>query len=283
MLKRTPAAVMLTAAMLVAAGGFSDEIPPPESHPCFPGAFYRKAVTSVDRWTGIEGVVILPSIEFDPERAHPVTGRPLDNASIYMGGRAGDQEIDAGLTWEVIRHEDGSISDQRVAFRPFWRNDAWANAPAEAPYYYYPGDTIRMSCLLTGEEELTLTVEVLDRQPDSPSQHLSTFTVAFDAPNFDPDGEQEFKRVNAIDQFGNEGNAAQPTRTRVVGAEWREVTVLRGEEDRRPMIPERFTDMRCPNAGNILVLPSEHAEAGGERIDLRGFVDPETTAWQISE
>jgi hypothetical protein len=35
------------------------EIPPDVFIPCFPGAYYRKAVSSFDEWTGISGIVIL--------------------------------------------------------------------------------------------------------------------------------------------------------------------------------------------------------------------------------
>lgn len=247
----------------------AEEIPPADSHPCFPGAYYRKAVSSVDKWTGIEGIVILPTITFDPNRVRPETGRPLDNSSIYMGGRAGEQEIDAGVLWEIIRRPDGSISTVGKAFRPFWRNNVWANAPATPEFYYYPGDVLLMSCIISGPNELELVIEVLERAPESPSQQLSRFSTTFEAPGFGPGGDQEFKRVNAIDQFGNEGRDAQPTNTRVEGGEWLEAHLLRGDQ-RLPFTTTRFTDMRCPNVFNIQVEETENADRGGERILIQG-------------
>ena len=47
--------------------GKFEEILPPQSGQCFPGAWYRKYVSSVDDWRGIEGVVTLG--EFIPDEA----------------------------------------------------------------------------------------------------------------------------------------------------------------------------------------------------------------------
>lgn len=270
---RPPALAVATLLAATAAA----EVPPPAPAPCFPGAYYRKAVSSVDQWTGIEGVVVLPTIHFDQERLHPTTRRPLDNASIYLGGHAtieGDpegQEIDAGLTWEVIRRADGTVSPQREAFRPFWRNKQWFNAPARPEFYYYPGDTIRLRCALAGDDQLELEVTVLARAATSPSQELSTFTTTFAAPGWRPGRALEFKRVNAIDQFGNEGRGVSETKTSITGAEWLWVDLLRApDNERRPFTPARFADMRCPDPAHIRVAPGTAPEKGGERIDLVG-------------
>ncbi len=37
----------------------SKEVAPAKDVPCFPGAYYRKAVSSLDVWTGIGGIVKL--------------------------------------------------------------------------------------------------------------------------------------------------------------------------------------------------------------------------------
>lgn len=277
------------------------EIAPPESLPCFPGAYYRKAVSSVDHWTGIEGIVTLPTPNLDPERRKP-TGRFLDNPSIYMGGRSGEQEIDAGLTWEIVREPDGSVSTVAKAFRPFWRNKGWNSAPAKPEYYYYPGDTVRMRCAVAGPGRLRIEVELVSRagSGESAGDELTSsslytipyettsvtatataaatpvpgvFSVDFDAPGFGPDALQEFKRVNAIDQSGNEGKDVSPTRAFVEGAVWSEVWLLRGDE-RLPMIPSRYTDMRCPDPSRVVVAPAGAPGSGGERISIHG--DPAT-------
>jgi hypothetical protein len=259
---------VLSLAMVPATALPPDEVPPPRDLPCFPGAVYRKAVSSVDRWTGIDATIVLPTLQTDPDRLDP-RGRPRDNTSHYVGGRAGETEIDAGVLWEVIREPDGSVSRDRKAFRPFYRNEKWHNAPAEPRFYYQPGDTIRLRCWTEEPEKLKLRIDLLARfgQP-TPPEPISTFEVSFDAPGFGPGREQEFKRVSAIDQTGNEGKPAQPTRASVAGATWKNVHLLRGNE-RRPMIVERFTDMRCPDRALVTVRPLD-GDPTGELIDLRG-------------
>ncbi len=251
-----------------------DEVPPATSLPCFPGAIYRKAVSSIDVWTGIDAVITLPTLVTDPGRVDEKTKKPLDNASCYIGGFAPDPaggegtEIDAGVTWEVIREADGTVSPQRKAFRPFWRNKKWFNAPAKPDLYFYPGDTIRMTISTTENDKLTFRVQLLARagQPLAASP-LSEHVAEMDAPHFGPERVQQFKRVSAIDQMRNEGKPAQPTAAHVDGGIWSQVDLLRGEE-RRPMIPDRFTDMRCPDAKLVEVKKTD--DASGETIELRG-------------
>jgi hypothetical protein len=245
-----------------------DEAPPAASLDCFPGAIYRKAVSSIDVWTGIEATVTLPTLVTDPARIDEKTKRPLDNASCYIGGNAEGAEIDAGVSWEVIREADGTVSAQRKAFRPFWRNKQWFNAPARPELYFYPGDTVRMSVWTSAQNKLTFRVELLGRggEPLAASP-ISKYEVEMDAPHFGPGRRQQFKRVSAIDQMRNEGQPAQPTNAHVDGAVWTHVQLMRGEE-RRAMTAERFTDMRCPDATLVDVKSMDDPSA--ERVELRG-------------
>lgn len=270
----------------ISAAG-TPEIAPAPSLPCFKGAYYRKVVSSVDHWAGIEGEITLPHADFDSSRTKAGTGRYLDNPSIYMGGSAEEHEVDCGVSWEVVRHHDGSVSKQGEAFRPFWRTKEWHSAPARPEFYYYPGDTIRMSCVTTESGKLNLTIALLSRAAKqttgglSPAETditstrsagwhdpLSTFTTTFDAPGFGPDAMQQFKRVNAIDQSGNEGKDVQPTSTTVEGAIWWEVWLMRGDES-LPMKPSRYTDMRCPDATHVQVERGSEEDTG-ERIRITG-------------
>ena len=259
---------LITAVLAFASLAFA-EFPPDKSRPCFPGAIYRKAVSSVDAWTGIDAVVTLPTFVPDQTRLRP-TGRPADNCSVYFGGRAGNTEIDAGVLWEVIRQLDGSVSKVGKAYRPFWRNKKWFNAPAEAQYYYDPGDTIRVRVWTDAPDKLKMQIDLIARRGE-PIDHrrppISTLSVDFDAPGFGPGRMQEFKRVTAIDQAGNEGKPAQPTRARVEDCAFRSVHLLRGEE-RLPMTAPRFTDMRCPDHRFFTVADS--TDDGGERIGIDG-------------
>ncbi|WAC39315.1 hypothetical protein [Pedobacter sp. SL55] len=132
-----------------------NEVLPEKQKPCFAGAYYRKLVSSHDYWRGIEGTVVLPTIVFDEDRKHPKkTGQYLDNPSIYLGGSMGNQETDIGLTWEVVKEENGQISKSRKAFRPFLRRtehesgqkSVFENAPAQKEYYWYPGKKLKCLC-----------------------------------------------------------------------------------------------------------------------------------------
>lgn len=246
----------------------SSEIPPAADLPCFPGAYYRKAVSSLDVWTGIGGIVKLPVPKVDPDRLDEKDKQPLDNFSIYMGGRAGEQEIDAGLSWEFTIDEKGERSKARNAFRPFWRNEKWNSAPAQKQFYWYPGDTVAMAVLVTAPGKLKLYIS------DATPQPARTFSVEFDARSFQPRVSRQFKRVNAIDQRHNEGRPVQPTRAEAVGAVWQETFLFRGEAaaaQRLSLTPKRMTDMRCPSPAQARVTATEAERArGAESVDIFG-------------
>ncbi len=240
------------------------EVVPAASLPCFDGAYYRKAVSSFDVWTGIAGFVKLPTPEVDEDRLNPQTKQPLDNFSVYMGGNAGgDYEVDAGLSWEFTVDENGKRSERRNAFRPFWRTKTWNAAPAQKEFYFYPGETVQMAVLVAGSGKLRLVIS---------DGKAKTFQTDFDAEGFVPNVPRQFKRVNAIDQFGNEGKTVQPTKAQVTGAEWLQTVLLRGagaEARQIPMDKTRFTDMRCSNESHIVVTTTDAAK-GAEKIDIYG-------------
>ncbi|HVG17271.1 MAG TPA: hypothetical protein VM935_20025 [Chitinophagaceae bacterium] len=231
--------------------------------PCFAGAWYRKAVSSFDEWTGISGTVVLGMPTVDEARLNAKTGQPLDNFSVYMGGNAGGkQEVDAGMTWAFTQDSTGKLSERRRAWRPFWRTATWSNAPLSDKYTWYPGDTVKMEVSIVAPTKLRLTVSDAGLHP---TKH---FTVDFDAGNFTHEVKRQFKRVNAIDQFGNEGKPVKPTHARVVNAQWLHTSLLRGKRI-VPMNKYRFTDMRCSNATHI-VITSTNEMIGAERIDIFG-------------
>jgi hypothetical protein len=240
------------------------EVVPAATIPCFAGAYYRKAVTSFDVWTGIAGLVKLGAPKVDEDRLNPQTKQPLDNFSVYMGGNAGgNYEVDAGLAWEFTVDENGKRSERRNAFRPFWRTKTWNAAPAQKEYYFYPGETVQMAVLIAGSGKLRLIIS---------DGKAKTFQTDFDAEGFAPNVMRQFKRVNAIDQFGNEGKPVQPTKAQVTGAEWLQTILLRGEGAAAKQIPmdkTRFTDMRCADESYIVVAPTDAAK-GAEKIDIYG-------------
>jgi len=254
------------------------EIRPAASINCFSGAYYRKAVSSKDKWRGIIAKVVLPQVYVDPNRPNPAKQGEffLDNFSIYLGGNANGQETDIGLTWEVIRLPNGSLSNRSIAFRPFWRTTtheghgiAWANADAQnTDYHFYPGDTLILSLVLIADRMVRFDVIGQGRIAH---KH---FTVDIECRGFTIPGIAEYKRVNAIDQSGNEGKPVQPTKARTEGTEWLETNLLRLEGNEVitvPMHSGRFTDMRCPSVNHIKVTASdEDKKIGAEKINILG-------------
>lgn len=240
------------------------EVAPAASIPCFAGAYYRKAVSSFDVWTGIAGFVKLGTPHVDENRLGAETKQPLDNFSVYMGGNAGGKtEVDAGLTWEFTLDANGKRSERRNAFRPFWRTKTWNAAPDEKRFYFYPGETVQMAVLVAGANKLRLIIS------DGKSK---TFQTDFDAEGFTANIPRQFKRVNAIDQVANEGKPVRKTSAQVVGAEWLSAILLRGagaDAKQIPMTAPKYTDMRCPNPNNIVVTETDKAK-GGEKIDIYG-------------
>ena len=249
---------------------FSNEVLPDASSPCFAGAYYRKAMSSNDFWLGITGTVILPSMIFDPARINPDnTAQYLDNPSIYIGGTASGQETDIGLTWEVIRDTNGAVTADHRAFRPFLRRTAYgsqaadySNAPAEAGYYWYPGETVTMSLQVTSNGVLHFTVSGAGK----------TYETDYDAAGYLTTSKMVFKRVNAIDQVNNEGKPTQASKTQILGAQWISCYLYRNDNGnivQTPMYPARFTDMRCPDTKffNVYASPAENV-IGGEHIDI---------------
>lgn len=241
-----------------------EELSPAASIPCFPGAYYRKAVTSFDNWTGIAGFVKLGTPKVDEDRLDATTKQPLDNFSVYMGGNAGgNYEVDAGVSWEFTIDENGKKSERRNAFRPFWRTKTWNAAPAQKEFYFYPGETIQMAIYISAPKKLKL---VISNGKDK------TFQTEFDAEGFAPNIMRQFKRVNAIDQVRNEGKPVQATKAQVTGAEWTQTILLRGagtETKQIPMDKTHFTDMRCSDEKHIVVTTIDAAK-GAEKIDIYG-------------
>gem|GEM_PF-367430 len=254
-------------------GFFANEIKPPLNANCFQGAYYRKVVSSQDVWLGLEGKVVLPQIVFDESRKNPAKPQQyLDNPSVYMGGNMGGQETDIGLTWEVIRDEQGNVTADRRAFRPFLRRSAhvsgqaatYENAPAQKEYYWYPGEEVTMSVQIVQSGKIRFIVEGAGKR----------FERDFDCAAFVRGAKGDFKRVNAIDQVSNEGKPAQATKTRVEGAVWKETNLFRLQGTELVKVPvhqKRFTDMRCPSATNFKITASEaELKVGAESIAIDG-------------
>lgn len=251
----------------------ANEILPVAQKPCFEGAYYRKLVSSHDYWRGIEGTVVLPRIEFDQQRVHAKKpGQYLDNPSIYLGGSMGNQETDIGMAWEVIKEENGQVSKERKAFRPFLRRTGhesgqlavFENAPAEKAYYWYPGEEIKMSLVLVADKKVRFVVEGAGKK----------FEREFDCDGYLLKDVGEFKRVNAIDQVGNEGKPVQATKTKVLNAKWKVTNLYRLVDGKLAVVPfnkTRYTEMMCPAVKYFDVNASKaQVAAGAESLTISG-------------
>lgn len=262
----------------------------PDCHPrersTVQGAYFRK-VSSESRadHTGIIGEGTLPKVFIDRSRWHstpaelrgadaePVkvfTFGPLDTPSVYMGGHAGTQEVDCGLSWSrvflrdgrgtwtndmtsgsdggdpkrrFVVQPDGKVVDgagverkegltglvENFAFRPYWRIAAWNNPSVKSAdnRYFYPGTAFKMVVKVIGRDELEMRIEAGAADP-------APFTTHFAAKGFGRGLPQSWKRVNSVDQFrvvngkrdGLEGSPVLPTRTRVMDAAWKNVSLL---------------------------------------------------------
>ena len=281
-----------------------DEVFPEDPQKCFAGAWYRKVMSSSDAWLGIEGIIRLG--EFTPdEKRFDLDGnkRYMDNPSVYMGGNAGN-ESDAGLGLNLTyptgdTSEELDLSAPKLAYRPFWRyiyDDAtdidnnvmrrsvnsWNIAEPEALMYnYFPGDLLRMKIYAPIKGYLQLRIEVLEpttieKYVDIRKKyHLKNDCPSdFYSPIFISEGQGEndsvFKRVNSIDQYGNEGHGAKETDATVKEATWKETWLYReicGELIKVPFSKKRQRAMACPRQEAFTIRTFDE-EKGAEAIAI---------------
>lgn len=140
----------------------------------------------------------------------------------------------------------------------------YANAPAEARYYWYQGETITMSVKIEKNGYLKFVV-------DGAGKHYET---SFPCAGYISGTLGQFKRVNAIDQVSNEGKPAQVTKTKVSNAEWKNTYLYRlvdKKEVKVPMHSRRMTDMRCPDVKYFDISSTDaQKKIGAESITING-------------
>jgi hypothetical protein len=265
-------------------GEIKNEVFPKDKQKCFRGAWYHKVMSSKDKWLGIEGLVRLG--EFTPDETRfnlDNNNRYMDNPSVYMGGNA-LEESDAGLglnlTYESSdTSEELNLGSKKLAYRPFWRyiyketidfkgnierinRNSWnISEPRSLCYYYFPGDLLRMKIYSPIKNYLQLRIEVVETTTIPKYVKLrESYNLKdnrpkdFYSPLFISDGHgdvlAEFKRVNSIDQFGNEGYYAKDTDAKVSEAIWYETYLYReinGEIFKVPFDSKRQMVMTCPS------------------------------------
>lgn len=285
-------------------GDILDEIKKTDVPPCFLGAWYRKVISSKDYWLGIEGVVTLGEFVADEDRfgtdKRIVHERYLDNPSVYMGGQA-MSESDAGLglnSGYFTSRMDNEINygTPKVAYRPFWRYiysrvtdvkgnverfnvNSWNVAdPSLLEFYYFPGDKIKMSVYSPLKDYLQLRIEMIEKTKIEKyvqirkKYNLEKSPRVFYSPLFISEGHRdvkaEFKRVNSIDQYGNEGLSIKKTEARVTKSTWENTYLFReidGIIQKIAFNEKRQIQMACPNKESFKI---EKLGNGGENIEI---------------
>ncbi len=224
------------------------------------GSFYHKVASDFGDYTGITGVITLPQPQIDPLR-HDKKGKPLDGFSIYMGGNADGQEVDAGFSWE----RNPIKGEAPMVWRPFARATRWLNA--DSLQTWKPGDTVRISVTMVGDGKLKLSIA------DVGVEHPRTYDRVFSAWRFRKSAARQFKRVNAIDQCGREGQETLPSRSTVYGANWSETYLLRSTQAKQVKLALNAVKHTEVNEGkrNTRVRQDKgQAKAGGELVDVFG-------------
>lgn len=244
----------------------------PEKLDEFAGAIHHKVASSYDSWLGIETVVTLPVFTGDEKRTgagqYGVKTRYLDNPSVYLGSEA-KYITDVGLTLSPVRdpaNKSAIYPDGHKAFRPFWRyqpGNNYANSNVgDYCYYYYPGDTVRMSLYVTRPGYLQLKIELLEETAIEEYASFrksygmgENYSKVFISPEFPSEGvgatATRFRHVNALDQVSNEGKPTQKTNASSVGTAWKEVYLYRnidGTIYKVPMTSERCSVIDAPTA-----------------------------------
>jgi hypothetical protein len=249
----------------------------------------------------------------DPETDILYNLKNLDNASIYMGGSA-KNESDVGLALSNVLDGKGVISSGGVAFRPFWRyitssqyhdkggydidngrnysvsctgNNCYGNYYYKrTEFYYLPGDKIKMIIVSPKPHYLQLKIEVLEvstlpfsvemRKTNKWNDPANFESPIFRSDNHNNNQNAEFKRVNAIDQSGNEGKPAISTTTHIKEAIWHESYLYRYINNvltRVPMNSKRVYYMNCPNPNAFIVERTDEMDVnGGETIEIKPSV-----------
>jgi len=255
----------------------NEEINKPTDYQCFNGAWYYKALSSKDKWLGIEAIVTLPEFNPDEERFEIIPDnfsksktykKYLDTPSVYLGGSS-DFETDIGFGWfrGIINQE---VTDEKITFRPFWRyiyqedkvekNEYKGTDINQTEHYYFPKDVLKINLVCSEENYLQLRVELIT--PTSIPKYKS-IRESLDLENNLPKtlitdkipapgngiNLAEYKRVNAIDQYGNEGKPTKMTKAKVDFCVWENVYLFRELDKSLIKVPftiDRYIQMLCP-------------------------------------
>lgn len=247
--------------------------------------------------------------DYDTTLPADPSGKNLDNPSVYLGGSAwSESDVGLSLSRTLIDVKAQTLSTGNIAYRPFWRYITSENQDVGGydvhdgeyavsangkncianyhwrytEYYYLPGDKLRMIVYSPEPDKLQLMIEVLEAStlPSSvemrktygwkdPADFISPI---FQSPGHGTGMDAEFKRVNAIDQSGNEGKDTIPTETEVNAIIWHETYLYReinGSLWRVPMNENRRGTTSAPEDAYFTVTyEGVDSSLGGEVVSI---------------
>lgn len=247
--------------------------------------------------------------DYDSSLPADPSAKNLHNPSVYLGGCAWS-ESDVGLSLSLALTDASSqtISKGSIAYRPFWRYITSENQDAGGydvhggeyavsangkncianyhwrytEYYYLPGDKLRMIVYSPAPDKLQLMIEVLEastlpasvemRKTYGWKEPADFISPIFQSPGHGTGMDAEFKRVNAIDQSGNEGGQTIPTETEVGNIIWHETYLYReidGVLRRVPMNENRRGVTSAPDEAYFTVsYEGVDSSLGGEVVSI---------------
>ena len=255
----------------------------PENYPVFQGAVYYKCVSAKTNWLGIEAIITLPTFYPDKNRyeyfnhTYGKRLRYLDTPSVYVGGSS-DHETDIGFAF-FYGLINGQVSEEKITFRPFWRtiyeeegqikNVYSGTDILKQSFYYYPGDTVKLDLVCLKENELTLRVELLKETKIKPycdyrklHENKLLIVEGIKAPG-NGIRHSEYKRVNAIDQYHNEGHPTHETEAQALGMVWDDVFLFyedKGVLKKTPFINKYLKRIHVPDTEKFEIESNNNHE-----------------------
>lgn len=268
-------------------GKIQVEVIKPTNYKCFNGAWYYKALSSRDEWLGIEAIITLPEFNPDEERFDFIKDniyeqdikRYKDTPSVYVG-LSSDYENDVGFAWQrgIV---NGEVAAEKITFRPFWRyiysidgeekNVYEGSSLYQTEFYYFPGDKLKLSLINIKDNYLKLIIKLLEptaiKKYQTIRNSLDKLPKDLETKEFIAPGAgirfAEVKRVNAIDQYSNEGKPTQCTNAIVGECIWEDVYLYRkinGIIMRVPFTNNRYIKMLCPTKEAFLIKEMDNKE-----------------------
>lgn len=247
--------------------------------------------------------------DYDSSLPADPSGKNLDNPSVYLGGSAwSESDVGLSLSRTLIDVNAQTLSTGSVAYRPFWRYITSENQDVGGydvhdgeyavsavgkncnanyhwrytEYYYLPGDKLRMIVYSPEPDKLQLLIEVLEvsdlpasvemRKTYGWKDPADFVSPIFQSPGHGTGMDAEFKRVNAINQSGNEGKDIIQTETEIGAIIWHETYLYReinGTLWRVPMNETRRGTTSAPDDAYFTVTyDGVDSSLGGEVVSI---------------